>query len=1184
MSVWLNQYIKYYLVPKGLNRYDFRGEWKSTSIPREKFHARMGKSVIVTGALDVNLFILSVFLGILSTFTTLNILLRVIHSQGMWKKVWMYGGSLVIGLGYWTMYFTSLIALTPNDSRTFNVFMIGFTLLFSIICSYLTVLLIIKAKERNGKVFLVLGAVTIALIMSLRKFLDIQSLELEGELMYQPLYGAVSFLMGALTGGIGLYWVWRIEKNGQKLSHSIFSSIVIGMGVSSANLLSNQFIVVKATTFPSMIQAHLTLSYFSKEVPLNAIAYGIGFSTILIIAIVVAMAYIDKAIVEKLLKQTDIQYKSLVDQNPCLVLTINQDGSIQHVNPKGIDILHGSKDDIVSKPLLSFFHKDDQDRVSYLLGHPHDEGQRVLEASIFDLSGKTIPMSITFVPIMVDGHRKGTFLVGTDVSALYAYKIQIEQAQKDLLDTLKKQQGLTLKYKKIGDRFVHTLCEGELLHKLGLTPDMVVGKSLEDLVLPEDYPTDIKLEAYRKAWDGNVTEYEAELNGVYYYVILSPAYKDGEIVEVIGSGVDITDRKKAEQTLIRNEKWHRNILSTMSEGIMLYGADHSIQHLNHSVYDLFGIQKDVLQKESFDPESIQFYSSDGTPLKLEDSPVNISFTTGEPVMGQILGVSDYQYKKWLSVNTKLLDSEEYGFDVPTVLLTMSDVTLEKEQQNILRESNALRSTLIDSLPFGILVVDSAMNMVAVNRPFCRMFQIEEPMEELIGKNYMPYRKAILKERVSNGGDTKNEKPEGKMEIKEFQTVDGRTYKQGYFPFYMDQELKGHLWTFEDVTEQKMLDEVILSAKEEAIQANLAKSEFLSNMSHELRTPLNGILGFSQLLEMDESLTEQQMNFTQEILKGGRHLLALINEILDLSRIETGKMKISHERVQVSKIMEESVNLVLHAAHKKSITIHKEFIGDPNQEVYIDQMRVRQILLNLLDNAIKYNREHGEVILTCEVRDESMIVHVRDTGFGIPSHESDRIFEPFYRLENQDATGAGIGLALVKQLIQLMGGEIQVNSEVGKGSDFGFWLPIKNALSGTKAFPKPTSIELVHNRNQPNILYIEDNPSNVQLVREIVGMIQGFDLYTASSGQEGLKMAADLEFDLILLDINLPDLNGYEVFNILKSEEKTKAIPIIALSANAMESEIKDAMSKGFSDYLTKPISISNFIHTIHHHL
>jgi ribose transport system substrate-binding protein len=397
-----------------------------------------------------------------------------------------------------------------------------------------------------------------------------------------------------------------------------------------------------------------------------------------------------------------------------------------------------------------------------------------------------------------------------------------------------------------------------------------------------------------------------------------------------------------------------------------------------------------------------------------------------------------------------------------------------------------------------------------------------------------------------------------------------------------------LITMTDITVQKEQEiklkeshSKILKAKEEADKANMAKSVFLSKMSHELRTPLNGILGFSQLLELDNTLTSQQKLFVDEILQGGRHLLSLINEILDLSRIETGKLKISNDNVDIDKIVDECVNLIRSSAEEKRIGIRKEYNQSSSLNLYTDQVRLKQVILNLLENAVKYNQYGGHVTITSEMKKDTIVVHVRDTGIGIPIEEQSKIFEPFYRIENNNSVeGTGIGLALVQQIIQLLGGKIGLQSTKGVGSDFWFELPLTHSNPIEKTIDEMTEHNVFLQTCNKQILYIEDNPSNLQLVKEIIDKFEGMTLQTAQTGEMGLHIANTEQVDLILLDIHLTDRNGFEILEKLKANPFTMEIPVIALSANAMPEDIQHALTQGFKDYITKPIDIKSFVSVV----
>jgi CheY-like chemotaxis protein len=384
--------------------------------------------------------------------------------------------------------------------------------------------------------------------------------------------------------------------------------------------------------------------------------------------------------------------------------------------------------------------------------------------------------------------------------------------------------------------------------------------------------------------------------------------------------------------------------------------------------------------------------------------------------------------------------------------------------------------------------------------------------------------------------------------------------------------------------QKETIQSILKAKEEAEKANKSKSEFLSNMSHEIRTPLNAILGFSQILQLDSEapLTASQNESVNEILKASNHLLELVNEILDLTKIESGQLNISMNSVPVKSIMEETLSIVKPLANEHEIKIIAQNIPKSDEFVYANKTRLKQILINLLSNAIKYNKPNGEVVFYYEKINGKYTFHVIDTGIGLSESDLDLIFKPFYRLNNVNNVieGSGIGLSVVKQLTELMNGTISVSSKKDIGSHFWIELPYiacnvkqeSETLTSLKV-KKPFVESETH-----KILYVEDNPANLRLVEHIINKIRSnIKMLSTPSGELCIDLAIENKPDLILLDINLPGIDGYKVFEILKNYDETSNIPVIAISANAMPEDMEQARLLGFSDYITKPINIPTFV-------
>ncbi len=374
--------------------------------------------------------------------------------------------------------------------------------------------------------------------------------------------------------------------------------------------------------------------------------------------------------------------------------------------------------------------------------------------------------------------------------------------------------------------------------------------------------------------------------------------------------------------------------------------------------------------------------------------------------------------------------------------------------------------------------------------------------------------------------------------------------------------------------------LLRKAKEEADRANNAKSEFLSRMSHELRTPMNAIMGFAQLLETDQEtpLTPDQSDNIREIRHAGQHLLELINEVLDLARIETGRIELSLEPVEVPALIGECVALLQPLMAERQIELNLEVGGTTT--VQADRLRLRQTILNLLSNAVKYNRDKGSVRISCQLAAEGKVrIAVCDSGRGIAADAMQRLFKPFERIESayDGIEGSGIGLALSKRLIEAMGGIIGAESIVGAGSTF--WLELPAAVA-KEYYPSVSSADATVQNNYVaahTLLYIEDNPANLRLVRKIISTHTRLTLLDAPTAEQGLEIARAHHPALILLDINLPGMNGFDALHHLKDDPTICDIPVVAISANAMERDVKKGLEAGFTDYLTKPLDIPKLL-------
>ncbi|MHB1619138.1 MAG: HAMP domain-containing protein [Sulfuricella sp.] len=377
-----------------------------------------------------------------------------------------------------------------------------------------------------------------------------------------------------------------------------------------------------------------------------------------------------------------------------------------------------------------------------------------------------------------------------------------------------------------------------------------------------------------------------------------------------------------------------------------------------------------------------------------------------------------------------------------------------------------------------------------------------------------------------------------------------------------------------------------SAKTVAEKANLAKSDFLSSMSHELRSPLNAILGFAQLMESDsQPPTPAQKESIAQILQAGWHLLKLINEILDLAKVESGQVPLSKEPVSLAEVMLECQAMIEPQAQQRDIKLSFPQFDIPCF-VRADRTRLKQVLINLLSNAIKYNREHGAVEVNCTASTPERIrISIKDNGAGLPPEQLAQLFQPFNRLgqEAGGEEGTGIGLVVAKQLVELMGGTIGVESTVGVGSVFWFELisiaEPRLAMEGGDAAASAQP-HVPRGARPHTLLYVEDNPANLKLVEQIIVRHPDLSLLTAVNGNLGIELARDEQPDVILMDINLPGINGYEALKILREDPATAHIPVIAVSANAMHLDVERGLKAGFFRYITKPIKVNEFMEAL----
>lgn len=630
--------------------------------------------------------------------------------------------------------------------------------------------------------------------------------------------------------------------------------------------------------------------------------------------------------------------------------------------------------------------------------------------------------------------------------------------------------------------------------------------------------------------------------------------------EVIGKNTRIlksnkTDRKVYEDlwASIENGKaWHGEWINRKKNG-ELYWENISINPIHDQsgkITNYLAVKQDITNKKTIEKEIIDL--NQNLEKKIEERTNQLA-----------------------SINNALL----------------SEIDERRRIEEALSESEKSYRTVVENVNEVIFQTDSAGVWIFLNKAWVDITGFS--IDESIGQLFLDF--VLPEDRQRNleyfAPLIQRKKDYCRHEIRYLTKAGGFRWIEVFARIGIDEkgEITGTFGTLQDITERKITEEIIRNARLEAERANQAKSEFLSRMSHELRTPMNSILGFAQLLEMGE-LSQIQQRGVGHILKSGKHLLNLINEVLDISKIEAGKLSISLEPVQVQELIIEMIDSIQPLVLEKENTIKffPSFVQNCN--VLADRQRLKQVLLNLLHNAVKYNKPGGNISINCELINSKKAlanrvkITIADTGIGIAPNDIKKLFTPFERIgaEKSEVVGTGLGLALVKKLVDAMNGTIGVESSPGIGSSFWVELPyIQDQMGHIKNQQELLPKEHDLSDKEGTILYIEDNPSNLELVQHILfNQRSHLKLISEANGKMAMETALNAKPDLILLDLNLPDIHGSEVLKLLQTEAKTKNIPVIIVSADAMHEQQKKLLHSGAKDYLTKPIEVTKFLDVI----
>lgn len=727
---------------------------------------------------------------------------------------------------------------------------------------------------------------------------------------------------------------------------------------------------------------------------------------------------------------------------------------------------------------------------------------------------------------------------------------------------------------------------------LGRSRDEVIGRSIFDFVDAANAAV-FRREIGRRV-AGQAGGYEIALQRpdgslVDCFNHATPIFDtQGRRVGSIGMWTDISERKRAEaqqratsDQLVQKSRALQITLDSITQGIVTLDPAGRPLVYNRRLLELLDLPEALLQPPNAFDDVVRYQIARGelrSDASFVDAYGQTRFFPGGRVSSPEVYVRRSAAGAMVEVRTRQLPDGG-------LVRTYADVTAYFEAQQALRDSEAQMRALLDAFPGFIAVADAQFRYTYVNARLAGLWGLER--DELIGRT--------VRDVLGPDRFTQFQREIDQVRPGEQFTVEREYEQQPHRPHTWLQVTHAlgtddaggnkHYAFGIDITARKQVEQELIVARDQAEHANRAKSQFLSSMSHELRTPMNAILGFGQLLVSDPAgpLNQRQGQYVHEILRGARHLLNLINEVLDLALVEAGRLQVSIEPVGLGELLHDCLGLMEPLARSAGVRVELAAADLDRCFVLADRTRLKQVILNLVSNAIKYNRPDGQVRIDCASRAGMLRLAVADTGPGLSPMQQERLFEAFERLDatGTPVEGAGLGLALSKQLMAAMAGEIGLTSTVGVGSTF--WIRLPRAATPVPV-ELPASADRLASartgRGERRVLYIEDNPVNLLLMEAMLARLGELRLITAAMPEQGLQMAAQERPDLILLDIQLPGMDGYEVLRRLRLDARSRDIPVIAVSANAMPNDIEHGLAAGFAEYLTKPLDMQRLLQVV----
>ena len=680
----------------------------------------------------------------------------------------------------------------------------------------------------------------------------------------------------------------------------------------------------------------------------------------------------------------------------------------------------------------------------------------------------------------------------------------------------------------------------------------------------------------KKSIEINLELFPKNKKPYWAWLQVQPVFNDkGDLTQYISTHRNISEQKKIEDALKENVKQTRLIIDTALDAYILINSRGVIIRWNKQAVKMFGYSiKEAIGKKISDliiPDSMKKLHIQGLKRFREES---IGPVTNKRIEIQAKRKTGKEIIVELAVNLVKIKDENF------FSAFIKDISEQKKAQYELESTTSRISTLMQNLHTGILVENENREIVLVNNEYCHLFSIAHDPERLVGLNcdsQIVHSSHFFREpekflsRANKILLTRQPAIDEQLEL-----ADGRVYERDYLPIYSGVKFLGSLWRYSDITSRKKAEHELKNAQHDAISANIAKSQFLANMSHEIRTPLNAIYGLTRLLE-DTQATDEQKKLITGLNSSSEGLLEIVNDILDFSKIEAGQMDLYESEFTLDELVKKVFDSFEFKAEEKEVKLKLNLDPKIKFRFLGDNIRLRQILVNLMNNAIKFTQK-GDVVVEIKLVKSfrnscDIYFNVSDTGIGIAEENIAKIFQSFQQ-EDTGTTrsygGTGLGLPISKQLVELMGGVLEVKSRKNMGSEFFFTLSFTKAVSPAK--PKVVESEEINIKGFKGIsaLIVEDNKFNQFIAKS---MLEKWDILVtvANNGIEALERLRESTYQIVLMDLQMPEMGGLEATRKIRTELQLN-VPVIALTANAVKGVIEECMQAGMNDYIPKPFN------------